>query len=118
MREIKFRAWHNKAGKMLESGTTRQIFSWKDEGQDIAIMQFTSLYDKNGKEIYEGDVVKCGYGVGKVIFNVGCFMVEWIDDTGADMEFLFSRKGRRGRDSYDEFEVIGNIYENPELLTN
>lgn len=80
--------------------------------------QFTGLKDKNGVEIYEGDIVKCGYGYGEVIFHVGCFMVQWIEDKGADMEFLFSRNGRRARDNYDEFEIIGNIYQHPELITN
>lgn len=82
----------------------------------IDTMQFTGMYDKNGGIIYEGDIVKCGYGKGKVVFKSGCFMVEWIDDKEAYMEFLFSRKGMYVRKDDELFEVIGNIYEHKHLL--
>ena len=78
--------------------------------------EFTGLSDKNGKEIYEGDIVKCGYGTGEVIYNAGCFMVCWLDDVEAYMEFLFSRKGMYRRKDDEEFEVIGNIHDNPEII--
>ena len=75
--------------------------------------QFTGLHAKNG-EVLEGDIVKCGYGTGKVIFHVGCFMVEWIEDKESMMELLYSRKGTYARTGDECFEVIGNIYSNPE----
>jgi uncharacterized phage protein (TIGR01671 family) len=78
----------------------------------IEVMQFTGLKDKNSKEIFENDIVKCGYGVGKVVYNSGCFMIEWLDDKEVYMEFLFSRKGVYTRTKDEELEVIGNIYEN------
>lgn len=91
-------------------------------------MQFTGLKDKNGKEIYEGDICKVGDG-GEYFgqdwnddhepFDTDVFEVYW-DSKGA----LFYIKGLDGKDAdlefspfgYVTFEVIGSIYENPELL--
>ena len=78
---------------------------------EVELMLFTGLCDKNGKEICESDIVKCGYGVGEVIFQAGCFMVQWIDDKEAYLEFVFSRKGMYARKNDEQFEIIGNIYE-------
>ena len=73
--------------------------------------QFTGLHDKTGKEIYEGDIINpvVMNGTitrGEVVFHYGGFMAKQI---GA--EWLIDDLYR-----YDNFEVIGNIYENPELL--
>lgn len=83
---------------------------------DGQIMQFTGLKDKNKKDIYEGDIVRCGYGLGKVIFSSGCFWVQWIDDREAYMEWLHSRKGTYIRTEDELFEIEGNIFENEELV--
>ena len=69
---------------------------------DVILMQYTGLKDKNGKEIYEGDVVKTSLGIGKVCMRLGCWFIEMQKELG-----YFHT---------DEIEVIGNIYENPELL--
>ena len=130
MREIKFRAWDKSNQCMVYPGEENTVFTftngilcvecletvWKEGGGetyekdeffqvDCEIMQFTGLKDKNGKEIYEGDFVQGG----------GCLKphdVRWND---------------AGRWSFGEslldftqstmllLEVIGNIYENPEL---
>jgi len=132
-RKIKFRAFvRNYMVDVVSIDFANKYIMWDDNQYDrclppnklfetesfdsIKLMQFTGLLDKNGNEIYSGDIVRCSYGAGKVIYHCGCFMVEWIDDDGADMEFLFSHNGRRKRQDGYEFEVIGNIYENPELL--
>jgi hypothetical protein len=56
MREIKFRAWHKESKEMFYDGG-RHVFQWKHDGQPVIIEQFTGLLDKNGKEIYEGDIL-------------------------------------------------------------
>lgn len=118
MNTLKFRAWDGKrittSGIMFNNSTGCLELP---QGARMKLMQFTGLKDRNDKEIYEGDIVKCGYGVAKVIFNAGCFMIEWLDDREAYMEFVFSRKGMYSRQNDDEkLEIIGNIHENPELL--
>lgn len=83
--------------------------------KNLELMQCTGLHDKNGKLIFEGDIVKSFHlsssmqpniFVGKVTFNQS--QLYWhIENNGAFVSFL---------DTDDICEVIGNIYENPELL--
>ena len=122
-RIIKFRAWDKENKEMqivynLNWLGDRQMWEVNLEGDSrrFEIMQFTGLKDKNKKEIYEGDLLldkKCSNSYVK---PAECYF----EDGG------FNFKGS-GCDSCDEklgnnlinydFEVIGNIYENPELLT-
>lgn len=74
---------------------------------DIEIMQYTGLKDKNGKEIYEGDLLKLDTTVGEVIFKDGSFQM--ILDESAGRSPLLQERTKR-------FEVTGNVYSNPELL--
>ena len=110
-RKIKFRAWDSKDKKMFDPIHDVVTFAFNLKCEWIEIMQFTGLKDKNGKEIYEGDIISpvmmCGtITSGTVIFHSGSFMAKQI---GA--EWLMDDLYR-----YDYIEVIGNIYENPELL--
>lgn len=101
MREIKFRGWDNREARWL-GGSTAEIVA--HGGSDrFTLMQYTGLKDKNGKEIYEGDIYK--YDVGDGEPEIGVF--ESIHD------FYFSEL-RRYR--VEQGEIIGNIYENPNLL--
>ena len=80
------------------------------------IGQFTGLHDKNGVEIYEGDIVSFedtyDYFGEESFMNKG--KIEWVDD-----EAIFNVSNRcneSNKSAYDRCEVIGNIHDNPELL--
>lgn len=119
MREIKFRGF-DKVGKemfrvkmisFLEDG--KFILSGKGgsiTSEDCVIMQYTGLKDKNGKEIFEGDIIENDQWKTSrfnVVFNRGGFAITYPGDyLPKDIKYA------------EYFAVIGNIYENPELLDN
>lgn len=122
MKEIKFRAWYKPAQKMYQvqsmnfHSQTGKLYNVFVEGSpytprisDIELLQFTGLLDKSGKEIYEGDVVRVNAGepslefISQVIFEQASFRIAAVYDQG------FPHK--------EDIEVIGNIYENPELVS-
>ena len=84
--------------------------------------QFTGLKDKNGKEIYEGDIVYDYLAQGRGLVEFGCFVIGK-DDWGVEhktmgfaVRFTDTNEDWTGLDNSCDFEVIGNIYENQELL--
>lgn len=116
MREIKFRFWDKSALYQVEelhrTWVAVGVQISEDEAQleqrliaDGALMQFTGLHDKNRKEIYEGDIVALR---DKLLTKVEPFAVEW-----DNMKSRYDFAGLRTNLSW---EVIGNIYEDPELL--
>ena len=88
-------------------------FSHPSHGEeDVILMQYTGLKDKNGKEIYEGDIIKSianGYRY-VVVFRNGIFRMKSI---GSYMDIATV-----GFTKHEPFVIIGNIFENPELLEN
>lgn len=124
---LRFRAWHKtweEMGKVKrirfddDGNVTTVLFRGKDFGVNatidkIVLMQSTGLKDKNGKEIFEKDILD--YNGRKVIVkwhgSYACFIYEFVDELQnrtTEWQSLFL--------SYYHFEIIGNVYENPELL--
>jgi uncharacterized phage protein (TIGR01671 family) len=140
-RSIKFRAWNDKDkkwllgyelenlggfsmfGEVMAFGEyTRLLASYSlDDWKYIKLMQFTGLKDRNGKEIYEGDCFTDGsisgdFGhtkrfVGVIGFRNGCFVaIKTNCDCGECLHDLICRYGEQ------DIEVIGNLFESPELI--
>lgn len=120
MRDIKFRAW-DEDDKVLRSW--EELILDKEDGDDYwmvgykenkvvtsynhkqILMQYTGNTDKNGKEIYEDDLVAEEHGrIYRVVFKGDCWRCEPIS------------RGSKNRWLSDYLKIIGNIYENPELL--
>lgn len=131
MREIKFRAWHKVDEKWLHGykpggegchidGEVIITGSWLSECpgpmdiNNVVIEQYTGIKDKNGKEIYEGDIFSTEMESGCnwiVLFENGAWIGKnpfWIK--GFDSCGLIARK------HLGEIRVMGNIHENPELI--
>lgn len=142
MREIKFRAWHKSWSTEINSegwrrpgakspyrngmqvveglhdskrGRSVKLHDWADYtrlNEDIVLMQYTGLKDKNGKEMYDGDIVK--------ILNDDIYFIEWDKNLAAwvlNGDHVKKVGGHLG--NYWQHlipTIVGNIYENPELL--
>ena len=112
MREIKFRFFFDKEDSTMEECIridlpNSTIPDPKDPNGVIA-MQYTGLKDKNGKEIYEGDICKVSDDIYEIIYSV----------KDASFRGKFYKKPMEHyylSPILNNFEVIGNIYENPEL---
>jgi len=127
-REIKYRAWNKVwkcmyylTGFRLVGKKHIQLYYLDADGssttctallENIILMQYTGLKDKNGKEIYEGDIVKhdfeFGNGKGIVYYSTPKFSLKEIGIKAVCDCFTW--------DEWERFEIIGNIHENPELL--
>ncbi len=133
VRKIEFRAWNKREKRMGEVTEIRfsksqypcvnvrfkqngkiiderYCFGQEDGCDNVILMQFTGLYDKNGNEIYEGDIVTGLFNYNKITGYI---------KYGSDCTFYIERNGLYGillNNAEDWLEVIGNIYGNPELI--
>lgn len=138
MREIKFRAWSDKLNKYIsnwgvfDDPDTHAFQSGPPSGagEPYVHEQYTGLKDKNGKEVWEGDIVSRNVPqarAGAIQFAQGIFGINW--DYGQNPNPLWlegtmygSWNGKHNLRPIDDnfmtenMEVIGNIHENPELL--
>ena len=115
MREIKFREWETErktliVGKREDYDDSIGFRFAHEEGGERILMQYTGLKDKNGVEIYEGDILNYGdYSQShEVIFKNGCF---WGHAIGCGENI-----GIGLYNALEDLEIAGNIYDNPELL--
>lgn len=120
-REIKFRAWTGTkivyrfaieaiSGFQKDAGIAAEITNGEisEYHSDWILMQYTGLKDKNGREIYEGDIIRAlAYG------KPFSYVLEWQQEGELNgypiTGFIYN--------SLNDADVIGNIYENPELIT-
>ena len=126
MREIKFRAYDKQLGVFIATGfhvigevtmfNMIDQYCFENKGKtttidrygDVEIMQYTGLKDKNGKEIYEGDIIESNYT--RILYPIeykGCAFVAEHPERMLSCNFYL----------WDKCEIKGNIHQHPELLT-
>ncbi len=131
MREIKFRAWWQpikleyrkgvvtNPPKMLQVGddsgtkTGLDCCVYANQGQNVILIQYTGLKDRNGKEIYEGDILRVEYYRKPYLVEVAWCLDGYSLRNPKSKAWFISSKNLS---MIEKSEIAGNIYENPELL--
>ena len=123
----KFRAWLKEENKMIEPSdilsisfklcemTPNYLHGFEKEKYDfydLELMQSTGLYDKNGKEVFVGDIIKCTRGCPHEVY----LEKEYGGTYVGGMPAIYLKGIREGYAWTGAEEILGNIYENPELL--
>ena len=123
MRTIKFRRYNSIDNKMesiksmhFDMKTNEVIYTLNNlingsrSPLGSPVMQFTGIKDKHGTEIFEGDIVKFADGeISEVVFHCGCFMTKLKPGECIKLDFY-------AEPVFQDCEVIGNVFQNPELL--
>lgn len=119
MLEIKFRVWDKDTNRMLYQTDIEyydDMIGFRFDSdiigkpEDIINMQYTGTWDKNYKEIYDGDVIECDGYLWLVEYQMSCYTI------GFALNNIGHQESCVHHEVWDRGEVIGNIYENPELL--
>lgn len=156
MREIKFRAWDKKTKKMREvdsiafhssksafdynpSGLPKMVCLWgkncieykniilQREPKNVILLQYTGLKDRNGKEIYDGDIIDIhqtvnGCNLFQVVWDKIGWSARYVQNEARGMLYEYDLEELFDVNYEDQYpyevtiEVVGNIHENPELL--
>ena len=95
---------YNEQVDCVKNNQYADVITW--DIKDGVLMQSTGLHDKNGKEIFEGDIFKAPFDIGPAGFSMCKGVVEYDLEQGYQWQYLL----------LSELEIMGNIYENPELL--
>ena len=126
MRTIKFRTWIKKWKEMREVYTIK----WEDDGvfveadqycsffkiDEIELMQSTGFLDLNGREIFEGDIIKYVNELYKVEFFNGGFFLRGSTEYEGDSDLIYGIHFSDMADLEKHCEIVGNIFENQEMI--
>ncbi len=125
---INFRAWDVTKKEMINEGLIFEtrckmdckdiLFGYARHLERFVMMQYSGLKDLMGKEIYEGDIVSVGNdrNIGVVKFREGCFDIDFVDGLKDQHNVYCTIKKGVVREYVYKLKIIGNIYENQDLI--